>query len=375
MGIKDFLDQKGQEYAPFDPKRAIRIYTSLKKYLSLSCYKIHILGTNGKGSTGRYLALGLMQNNASVLHFSSPHILDFRERYYKNGNNISQESLEQAHCFLQRFDFMQDCSYFEYATFLALVLAKDVDYLILEAGLGGEYDSTSRIECDLSIFTMIGKDHQEFLGKDIKDIAGTKLRAMTQLNFLALQRYNEVVEIAEQIAEQKKVTLIKIEQWHQKKYKDILDTLPENYLRDNLLNALVVLDFLKKQLPQKAYELDLRGRFEALSPSITLDVGHNIDGASEVKKALKNQKVNLIYNAYKDKDIREILTILKPNIQKIYILDVKHPRIIDKNLLCMILESLKIEYEDFKTIDTQKKYLVFGSFSVIEEFLKRYDAK
>ncbi|WP_170126814.1 Mur ligase family protein [Helicobacter anseris] len=369
------MDQKGQEYAPFDPKRAIRIYASLKKYLSLSCYKIHILGTNGKGSTGRYLALGLMQNNASVLHFSSPHILDFRERYYKNGNNISQEGLEQAHCFLQQFDFIQDCSYFEYATFLALVLAKDVDYLILEAGLGGEYDSTSCIECDLSIFTMIGKDHQEFLGKDIKDIAGTKLRAMTQLNFLALQHYNEVVEIAEQIAEQKKVTLIKIGQWHQEKYRDILDTLPENYLRDNLLNALVVLDFLKKQLPQKAYELDLRGRFEALSPSITLDVGHNIDGASEVKKALKNQKVNLIYNAYKDKDIREILTILKPNIQKIYILDIKHPRIIDKNLLCMILESLKIEYEDFKTIDTQKKYLVFGSFSVIEEFLKRYDAK
>lgn len=375
MGIKDFLDQKGQEYAPFDPKRVLIIYASLKKYLSLSCYKIHILGTNGKGSTGRYLALGLIQNNASVLHFSSPHILDFRERYYKNGDNISQESLEQAHCFLQQFDFIQDCSYFEYATFLALVLAKDVDYLILEAGLGGEYDSTNCIECDLSIFTMIGKDHQEFLGKDIRDIASTKLRAMTQINFLALQRYSEVSEIAMQIAKQKRVALFKIEQWHKKKYSDILNTLPENYLRDNLLNALIVLDFLKKQLPQKAYKLDLRGRFEILSPCITLDVGHNIDGAIEVKKALKNQKINLIYNAYKDKDIREILTILKPNIQKIYILDVKHPRIIDKNLLCVILESLQIEYEDFKAIDMQKQYLVFGSFSVIEEFLKRYDAK
>ncbi|WP_104698072.1 MULTISPECIES: Mur ligase family protein [unclassified Helicobacter] len=375
MGVVDFLEAKGQEYARFDPNRVLQIASKLKKILKLPCYKIHIVGTNGKGSTGRYITLGLLENQKKVLHFTSPHLFDFKERYYKNGEKVTQEELEQAHQFLQSFDFIQECSYFEYATFLAFVLAQDVEYLVLEAGLGGEFDSTSCIQSDLSVFTMIGLDHQDFLGNSIEEIATTKLQAMSQLCFLGMQKYPLIEEIARNIASKKKSRILAITQEDIKKYEKILKNISVDFLRQNALTSLKVLDFLKMQLPKEMYPLNLRGRFEKIAPNIIVDVGHNIDSAREIRKILGKKKVNLIFNMYQDKNPQEVLKILKPNLHQVYIFDVKNTRIMPKKTLCEILESLKIKYDDFATLERQKEYLVFGSFSVVEAFLKRYDAR
>lgn len=427
--LKSFLAKKGQEYGAFDPMRARQIYAKLKPFLPLSCFKIHVLGTNGKGSTGRFIALGLLQNHKKVLHFTSPHLFDFTERFYKNGKNVEWEELEAAHRFLAQFEFVQECSYFEYATFLALQLACDVDYLVLEAGLGGEFDSTSCLPCEVSVFSQIGLDHQEFLGGSVGEIARTKLRAMGEVAFLAPQRYAEVVEIAREIAHSRGARLFVLgeeslsggemerdgggqaekglagknqvernqaeksqnhgdknhagqsdEGWsHQSpiagKYEEILRSCKVEFLKENLCTALHVLEFLGMELPHACYELDLRGRFEAIAPNITIDVGHNIDAAHAIARQLLGRKITLIYNAYGDKNIAEILEILKPHIREILYLPVENPRIIAKEKLRQIVENLGIAFRDFDGIEARREYLVFGSFSLVERFLEICDAK
>lgn len=412
--LKSFLAKKGQEYGAFDPMRAREIYAKLKPFLPLSCFKIHVLGTNGKGSTGRFITLGLLQNHKKVLHFTSPHLFDFTERFYKNGKNVGWEELEAAHRFLAQFEFVQECSYFEYATFLALQLACDVDYLVLEAGLGGEFDSTSCLPCEVSVFSKIGLDHQEFLGGSVSEIARTKLRAMGEVAFLAPQRYAEVVEIAREIAHSRGTRLFVLggeslggemerdgggqaEKNHgdknhagqndenqslegykslaAEKYKEILRSCKVEFLKENLCTALHVLEFLGMELPSACYELDLRGRFEAIAPNITIDVGHNIDAAHAIARQLLGRKITLIYNAYGDKNIAEILEILKPHIREILYLPVENPRIIAKEKLRQIVENLGIIFRDFDGIEAGREYLVFGSFSLVERFLEICDAK
>ncbi|MCE3039316.1 Mur ligase family protein [Helicobacter anatolicus] len=372
MGIdlRSFLESKGAEYAPFDPNRAKNIFQTFRDFLSLQCYKIHVIGTNGKGSSGRYLALSLLQQKKKILHFTSPHLLDFNERFYKNGALISNEELKKAHEFLQQFPSVQEASYFEYMTFLALVLAQDVEFFIMEAGLGGEYDSTSCIESDLSIFTFIGIDHQEFLGQGLEEIATTKLNAMQKVAILAKQKSQIVGEIARKIAIKKNVKLIEINQEYEKKFQNVLEKIKVGFLQDNFLNAMVAMEFLGFKIPLEPVVLDLRGRFEQIASNVLIDVGHNEDAAYGLQKCLGNQKVVLVYNSYVQKNIEKILEILRKNILRIEILDVNHPRIIQKEELIKIFQKLEIPFCNFQNINTSENYLVFGSFSVVEAFLK-----
>jgi dihydrofolate synthase/folylpolyglutamate synthase len=84
------------------------------------------------------------------------------------------------------------------------------------------------------------------------------------------------------------------------------------------------------------------------------------------------QKVYLIYNTYKDKDYKSILKILKPIIKKLLIIDIDNNRVENRENLENTLNNLAINFDTFRSIEKDKNYLVFGSFSVVEEFLKRY---
>ncbi len=103
-------------------------------------------------------------------------------------------------------------------------------------------------------------------------------------------------------------------------------------------------------------------------------VGHNALAAEAIKKALYPQKFVLVYNTFADKDYEKILTILRPIIEAVAILPLEGERVVAKEELQRVLTQLKIQYYDFETIERVKNYLVFGSFSVVEEFLKRFDA-
>lgn len=370
--LEIYMLTKGQEYRAFNPNRAKEIYNKLFPYLKKIPKTIQIIGTNGKGSTGRFISLALMQNKHSILHFTSPHIFSFNERFYKNGKIISDLEILQAHQFLQNLDFMNDASYFEYATFLALVLSNDVDFLILEAGVGGEFDSTSALKRDLCLFSLIDLDHEEMLGDCIEKIATTKLNAMVEPSIIGIQKHHIVKSIAKEIAHKKNIKdLFFVDSID----SDILAYLQKNnlasFLAENLALSLKALDILGIDYDLDSLpNFDLKGRFQKIRDNIIIDVGHNVSAAKAIKYNLKNKKVILVYNSYFQKNIEEILLILKENILRVEIIDIEdNDRIINKNDLIAILKKNNIKYSNFKEINNNEDYLVFGSFSVIEKFI------
>ena len=166
LSLNNFLAQKPLYYDFIDNNRIKYAYNILKTHIRKLPYIIHIVGTNGKGTTGRFLAHYLYKINLKVLHYSSPHILKFNERIWINGSNIDDNSLEITHQKLQNilsYDMLDNLTYFEYTTLLALILSSSLDYLILEAGLGGEFDATNVVKNDLSLITPIYFDHQDHL--------------------------------------------------------------------------------------------------------------------------------------------------------------------------------------------------------------------
>ncbi|WP_288545653.1 Mur ligase family protein [uncultured Helicobacter sp.] len=378
MDLDSYLKSKGNEYAPFCPDRAKNIYNKLKIHLQLPRTIIHIIGTNGKGSTGRFITLGLEQHNCKVLHFTSPHLFDFNERFYKNGSCVSDTQLEQAHAFLQQFDYIQEASYFEYATFLAFMLACDCEFLVLEAGLGGEFDSTNVVDSTLSVFTPISYDHQEILGESIQEIASTKLRAMSKCNVIAPQCFEEVNHIARTIAKERNASLVfvseKINDNNLLKYAQKHHLAP--FLTQNLNVAKHTLALLDKEIDfDRLSGFNLLARAWQLEPNILVDVGHNEACAREILKIIGKKQVNLVYNSFFQKDVVKILQILKPIIKKLLILDVVNDRILPKDQLIAICRELEIDWSDFRGVDADSEYVVFGSFSVVKEFLERKNAR
>ncbi len=382
-GLKAFLETKPKEYHKFDPSRFIQIYKDFKNaFFEIQAKVIHVVGTNGKGSTGRFLTLLLADQNFKVLHFTSPHVFEFRERFFLNGSVVEESVLENAHQQLQSHAFSSACSYFEYATLLAVMLAKDCDYLVLEAGLGGEFDSTNALEKTLSVFTPIDYDHKEFLGDSLESIATTKLKAMGSLSIIAPQQ-ELVLNIAQKIAKDKHAKLIVVQNEISKGVIDYIERYHlARFLAMNLEVALKAFETLlpcnKQEVLKNLKPLNLIGRCELLSPNILIDVGHNPHSAKALKEEIKrvfNAPIVLIYNCYQDKDAFLVLEILKPVVEKVLILELHNERIIQLEKLKGILETLGLEHALFEDVEENENYLVYGSFLVANAFYERYPKK
>ncbi|RUM73688.1 MAG: bifunctional folylpolyglutamate synthase/dihydrofolate synthase, partial [Sulfurovum sp.] len=225
MRLSVFLQKKPLYYKEIDHERIHHAYAILKPHIRRP-KTVHVVGTNGKGSTGRMIAHLALQgvrseergerSNVSPLsvgHYTSPHILKFNERIWIDGADASDEVLEAAHQKLYTIlgkEMSEALSYFEYTTLLAFVVFEQCDLMVLEAGLGGEFDATNVCDKELSVITPIGIDHQAFLGETIEEIAATKLRSMQPNGkvLLAPQPYEEVYRVAEEIANNVGATLV-----------------------------------------------------------------------------------------------------------------------------------------------------------------------
>ena len=374
MEFEDFLKTKGEEYKEFDSSRAPRLFKALK--LSVHTKIISIIGTNGKGSTGRFLAQMLYANHKNVGHFTSPHLLSLNERFWKNGENLSLDRLNQAFLTLDK-EILKEASYFEVLTFLAFKVFEDCDFLVLEAGLGGEFDSTTTCtKGDLSLFTSISLDHQDLLGDTLTQIATTKLNAMCDEAILGINS-KEVQDLAKKIAKQKGANLEILENIPQKIQDYCHKMQYPNYQKENLSLAYRALQKLGFTCDLDSLcRLSLQGRMQKLRDNIYLDVAHNVSGAQKIleefSKNFSKEKLILIYNSYFDKNPKEILKTLKPLIKEVQILEIKNnPRIIKKEILEKILKDLQIPFSDFKELNASQKYLVCGSFSVVGAFLSK----
>ena len=374
VALNEFLEHKTMYYDKIDFTIVESSWQILSSKIKLP-FVIHIVGTNGKGSTGRFLAHYLYKKDYKVLHYSSPHIMKFNERIWINGNDVSDENLDIAHRFLQEIlslELLRKLTYFEYTTLLALYLSKDCDYLVLEAGLGGEFDATNVVPNNLSLITPIGLDHQSFLGNTVEEIATTKMRSVDTKMIIAYQPFPEVIKTAYEVKEQikkernKDIEILLVKELD----KYTLNNKFASYLKQNLHLVIATLEELNIQIDLNLFDdTPLFGRCQRILPNVTIDVGHNPLAASVIVNEFKNRKITLIYNSYKDKDFEEVLKILKPIIKKIVIIPLEDKRIVDKNNLLNIIKQLNIENEETLKIEDDEEYLVFGSFLVIEKFL------
>lgn len=378
--LQSFLDAKPLYYDEIDYTRMPRTYARIQNQIKLPKI-IHLIGTNGKGTTGRFLASALFSLGFRVGHYSSPHILKFNERIWYNGRDISDAALQSAHQRLQQLLTPQESdalSYFEYTTLLAIILYEDCDYVVLEAGLGGEHDATAVFENLLTLITPIGMDHEAFLGDTLEKIAATKLRGVQKCALLAKQNSQSVYEVAAEICGQKQAALYRVDEFIEDEDLSRIATISErlgleSYLVENLKLAIAALNYLNIAYSVESFQSSrLFGRLTKIAENILLDVGHNVLAATAIAKSLAGKKYILIYNSYRDKNYTEILSILKPIIKHVQIIRVDEQRIETRASLEEVLNDLKIEHRDFEAIDPAEHYLVFGSFSVAENFLKVY---
>ena len=379
MSLDAFLGTKPLYYDKIDLERMPRAYDEVAVWLKLGTV-VHVVGTNGKGSTGRMLAT-LLRDRGRVGHYSSPHILRFNERVWIDGADASDATLEAAHEKLQawlRPETAEALSYFEYTTLLALVAFEGLDYVVLEAGLGGEFDATNVVPKELSVITPIGMDHQAFLGDTIEAIAATKLRSIGRRALLAPQPFKETERVAEAIARQKGAKLLHPDDIVRESRRRDIERIAASagwppFLAQNALTAAAAYALLtgSQPPPDRLSKVRLKGRFERIAPHVILDVGHNPLGAEAVRRALGKERRVLVYNALADKDVGEILKILKPVVKRLEILPIESDRAMEEARLRRIAEEIGIETVRFSGIDEKERYLVFGSFVVAEAFVKR----
>lgn len=381
MILKDYLDSKPLYYDRIDYTRMPRLYEKIKSSLPLNNV-IHIIGTNGKGTTGRFLANALYATGHRVGHYTSPHILEFNERIWCDGSNATDAELESAHEELQKLLSKSDSdslSYFEYTTLLAALIFKNCDYVVMEAGLGGEFDATAVFPKRLTLVTPIAYDHEAFLGSSIESIAATKLNAIQNSAILAAQSYDEVYQAADRLRLEKSLDIKRVDEFLEEKDIKFIDEVSKKlslapYLKNNLSLAIAALKSLNLKYKIEDFSsAPLFGRVTKISDDIIIDVGHNALAAQSVVDALHGDKYIIIYNTYKDKNYKEILRILQPIILHVEIITIGDKRAEKIENIEAVLDGLGIKYSIFNKIKPKQKYLVFGSFSVVERFLREYN--
>jgi dihydrofolate synthase/folylpolyglutamate synthase len=308
---------------------------------------VHIGGTNGKGSSSHMLAAILQTAGYKTGLYTSPHLLDFRERIRINGQMIpEQEVVNFVNSHQALFEEINP-SFFEATVGLAFdyFAKQQVDIAIIEVGLGGRLDSTNVINPLLSLITNIGLDHQDILGSTLREIAGEKAGIIKSSTPIIIgERQAEIADVFENKAKEanakilfasacwtitKKETAQLLEVHAQSAEQNIelaLD-LKGSYQVKNLpgvLSAVVELNtqgfkiteqHLKTALKQVISLTGLQGRWQTLQeqPLVICDTGHNEDGVKEVLKNIANtphQNLHMVWGMVKDKDIVKILALL-----------------------------------------------------------------
>lgn len=309
---------------------------------------IHIAGTNGKGSTSHLIAAALQAEGYKVGLFTSPHLVDFRERIRINGNMIPQEAVVNWVADNRAFLDEVKPSFFETTMALAFwyFAQQQVDYAVIEVGLGGRLDSTNILTPLLSVITNIGIDHTEFLGNTLAQIAAEKAGIMKpHVPCVIGESHPETIPIfmeraraCEILGEGLETTNCRI--WladqcgymRKRRLKEApICQLQGEYQDKNTQTAFVALQALRNvchiEVSSRAIAegfanvcdlTGLRGRWEILShqPLTICDTGHNSHGIRYVAEQLKGERqkakgtLRIVLGMVNDKDIDDVLALL-----------------------------------------------------------------
>ena len=377
-------------------------------------YVITVAGTNGKGSTCRFLEVALMKLGLKVGVYSSPHLLRYNERVRINGQLLD----DQAHIdSFTEIDQNKTASltYFEFSTLSALKLFKDakLDVVILEVGLGGRLDATNIVDPHLAVITSIDIDHVAFLGNNREDIGREKagiFRANIPVIIGEPDCPQSILAIAQDLNAQKFQRNVdwqyevKDGTFYWQSQTTQFNTLPMPLIPiPNAGTAIATLlktpfNVSEQVIRETLQETQMTGRFQQLQPTdfahfsgqkpkaqVIIDVGHNPHAArylAERLQAVKKAKIFAIFSCLEDKELSGIVQPLREVIDEWHCVGLDCWRgqsgqaVFDK-LVNALPNATACVYENvdaiapilFEQAEEQDIILVFGSFHTVADFV------
>ena len=366
---------------------------------------IHVAGTNGKGSVSHTLASVLMQAGYKVGLYTSPHLVDFRERIRINGQKIPEQQVTDFVC--QHKAFMQglDLSFFEMTVGLAFdyFAREQVDVAVVEVGMGGRLDSTNVVMPDLCVITNIGFDHTQFLGDTLPKIAAEKAGIIKPgVPVVIGESHPETRPVFQQKAEavgapicfaDDKYRIVEVPHEPTLDDTDLKFTVQINsqinchgdtpqfsilnsqlkcplsgsyQLRNlaTLFQALEILpqvgynitpDNIEQGIARVVSDTGLHGRWEKMDvqPLTVCETAHNADGVGAMLEKLSQlpyRHLHLIYGCVNDKDYRHILRMLPQKHTTYYYTQPSVPRALPVVQLAEAAQELGMAGESFPTV-------------------------
>lgn len=333
---------------------------------------IHVAGTNGKGSTSHLLAAILQESGYKVGLYTSPHLVDFRERIRVNGKMITREYVV---AFVERHrEFFETLhpSFFELTSSMAFdyFRAEKVDVAVIETGLGGRLDSTNIITPEISIITNISLDHVQFLGDTVEKIAGEKAGIIKPgipvvignatgkgvRNVFEEKARTEQAPICfaeeENTLTESRFTPGKGWEYRTSDFGPLRGELSGMVQIENTRTVLSAIKFMGNigfSIPEKAVRnafshvveiTGLMGRWQQIqtSPRIICDTAHNAGGMAYIADQLKNEtyeNLHIVIGMVNDKDINGVLSLL-PDSARYYFTRASVPRALPEKELARI---------------------------------------
>ncbi len=374
--------------------------------------KILIAGTNGKGTTARCLELLLEQQGFRTGVYSSPHLLHFNERLRIGQQDAADEQWVEAFRFVEQLRQDIELTYFEFTTLAAFYLLKqaNVDFCLIEVGLGGRLDATNIIEPDISVVTTIDLDHQDWLGNDREQI-GREKAGIFRTGKPAVVGDLEVPQSVLQVAAELDTRLILVNrdyhyqngpeqlplqwQWQGKQCRYI--NLPYCAVPvQNVATSLAVLEQLG-YLPQENVlqellpVISMAGRMQWLQqqPAIIVDVAHNPQSAAYLADQLallkpRYRRLVAFTGMLKDKDIVKTLLHLTPLFNQWHLVTLGGARGAKAEQLAQALaecpapvvlhQDIGVAYRSaVSDLQQDELMVVFGSFITVSAVLADYN--
>lgn len=384
---------------------------------------IHVAGTNGKGSTSHMLAAAFQECGYQTGLYTSPHLIDFRERIRIDGQEVSEQFVIDFVTKNKQLIEAIKPSFFEITVVMAFMAFAEagVDVAVIETGLGGRLDSTNVILPELSIITNISLDHTDMLGSTVQEIAKEKAGIIKQgvpliigessdetdpvffERSLAMGspifRADDIWDVVKTGPVLNGVQPFKVVHRGSLKIMELRTDLTGNYQQHNiktvltateLLSALgwsLPLDKVLDALGKVHAKTGLRGRWEILqsAPLIVADVAHNPAGLQEVLAQWNNLKATIkhvILGFVKDKDVAAALALFpKNNIY--YVTNANIPRALPADELLEIALEAGLKATAFPTVaealnaatknlGPDDALLITGSFFIVGEAMETF---
>lgn len=377
---------------------------------------ITVAGTNGKGSCIAFLEAVYRAQGYRVGAYTSPHIVKYNERIKIDGQPVDDARICAA---FERIEAVRDgisLSYFEFGTLAALEIFRrsGVDVQLLEVGLGGRLDAVNIVDADAAVVSSICIDHSDWLG-ETREAIGREKAGIFRSNKPAIIGDPEPPASLIDCAQHTHTQLRRIgcEFGYRKKsaswdwYTDdrTLHDLPfpalqgEHQFR-NASAVLTAMDMLLDTLPvseeaikQGLAQVRLAGRFQLITDApvpVLLDVGHNPQAArtllEHITTLYPGRTIHAVFAMMKDKDIKGVISIMRPVVRNWFISPLPNPRAADPATIRAAFETLGVErvrsgFKDFSETfaaagaeaGQNDLILVFGSFFLVSEYLSRLE--